>query len=150
MNRKIESDERLQNALRILEIATKPGGYDLAEEEIKKLYFKGTLQLQADVTTLGCLCKVLASMCSKVCKEGLQFEQSRRPTMLSKSIYELKFSVRALDGMKELGISTVGDLVACSGYELLKTKGFAKSTLFEVTEKLRRLNLTLRDGSLED
>jgi DNA-directed RNA polymerase subunit alpha len=64
--------------------------------------------------------------------------------ILSKPISELNLSVRARKCTTKLNINTIGDLVSRSGDELLECKNFGVTSLNEVREKLRDLNLKLR------
>ncbi len=65
--------------------------------------------------------------------------------MLSKSIAELNFSVRARKCMSKLDIQSLGDLLKRTGDELLECKNFGVTSLNEVREKLTTLNLKLRN-----
>jgi DNA-directed RNA polymerase subunit alpha len=64
--------------------------------------------------------------------------------LLSKTVSELNFSVRARKCMNRLGINVVGDLVSRTADELLESKNFGMTSLSEVREKLGQLGLTLR------
>jgi len=93
---------------------------------------------------------------------GLALEGSERPTgstfqqpvyddvtpeeraLLSKSITELAFSVRARKCMQRLNIQFVSDLVRRSGDELLETKNFGVTSLNEVRDRLNELGLKLK------
>lgn len=64
--------------------------------------------------------------------------------LFSKPASELNFSVRARKCMSRLGITTIGELIAHSGDELLECKNFGVTSLVEVREKLKALGLKLR------
>jgi DNA-directed RNA polymerase subunit alpha len=64
--------------------------------------------------------------------------------VLNKSVSELNLSVRARKCMNRLGINTIGELVNRSADELLESKNFGMTSLNEVREKLRQLNISLR------
>ena len=65
--------------------------------------------------------------------------------MLAKPIGDLNLSVRARKCMTKLGIQTVGELLSHTGDELLECKNFGVTSLNEVREKLRELNLKLKN-----
>ena len=62
----------------------------------------------------------------------------------NKPVSELNLSVRARKCMTRLGITTVGELIAHSGDELLECKNFGVTSLVEVRDKLSALGLRLR------
>lgn len=64
--------------------------------------------------------------------------------VLNKPVSELNLSVRARKCMNRLGIGTIGELVTRSADELLESKNFGMTSLNEVREKLRQLNIALR------
>ena len=64
--------------------------------------------------------------------------------LLGKPVSELNLSVRARKCMNRLGINGIGELVSRSADELLESKNFGMTSLNEVREKLRLINLTLR------
>ena len=65
--------------------------------------------------------------------------------MLAKPIGDLNLSVRARKCMTKLGINTMGELLIHTGDELLECKNFGVTSLNEVREKLRELNLKLKN-----
>src|SRR5204863_6285242 len=86
-------------------------------------------------------------------EEGAQNEMRFRPqqplseeeqAVLNKPVSDLNLSVRARKCMNRLGINTVGDLANRSADELLESKNFGMTSLTEVREKLRQLNISLR------
>ncbi len=64
--------------------------------------------------------------------------------LLDRPIADLNLSVRARKCMVRLGLTTIGELVAKSGDDLLECKNFGVTSLNEVREKLTQLNLKLR------
>ncbi len=60
---------------------------------------------------------------------------------LNMSLAELELTVRATNCLEEAGITTVRDLVTRTPEELLKVRNFGETTLREVREKLKQLNL---------
>jgi len=60
---------------------------------------------------------------------------------LSMSLAELELSVRATNCLEAEGITTVRDLVTRTPEELLTVRNFGETTLREVREKLKQLNL---------
>lgn len=87
-------------------------------------------------------------------EQGAQYEQVRyRPptsltpeeqAMLNRPVSELNLSVRARKCMNRLQIATIGELLSRSGDELMEAKNFGVTSLNEVKEKLREMNLKLR------
>ena len=64
--------------------------------------------------------------------------------LLGKPIAELNLSVRARKCMIRMGINIMADLVRRTGDDLLECKNFGVTSLNEVREKLKTLNLKLR------
>lgn len=64
--------------------------------------------------------------------------------LFSKPVSELNLSVRSRKCMNRLGISTIGELLSHTGDELLECKNFGVTSLVEVREKLKVMNLKLR------
>ena len=64
--------------------------------------------------------------------------------MYSRPVSDLNFSVRARKCMNRLGITTIGELVAHSGDELLESKNFGVTSLVEVRDKLTGIDMKLR------
>lgn len=64
--------------------------------------------------------------------------------LLNKPVSELNLSVRARKCMNRLGIASIGELIQRSADELLEAKNFGMTSLNEVREKLRQMNLNLR------
>ncbi|MEI7687190.1 MAG: DNA-directed RNA polymerase subunit alpha C-terminal domain-containing protein [Planctomycetota bacterium] len=64
--------------------------------------------------------------------------------VLNRPVNELNLSVRARKCMNRLGINTIGELVMRSADELLESKNFGMTSLYEVREKLKIINVSLR------
>ena len=78
---------------------------------------------------------------------GLMIEKTEDPKVkaLETSIEDLDFSVRAYNYLKRAGIHTLQDLVNKSEGDMMKIRNLGKKSLKEVLDKVRDLNLTLRD-----
>lgn len=63
-----------------------------------------------------------------------------------KRIKDMDFSVRTLNCLRKVGISTVGELIAHSESELMAIKNFGRKSLNEVKDKLAEMELSLRDS----
>jgi len=64
--------------------------------------------------------------------------------LLDRPISDLNLSVRARKCMVRLGLSTIGELLRCTGDDLLECKNFGVTSLIEIREKLVEANLKLR------
>lgn len=64
--------------------------------------------------------------------------------LLDRPISDLNLSVRARKCMVRLGLSTIGELLRCTGDDLLECKNFGVTSLNEVREKLTEAGLKLR------
>ncbi|MFO0867687.1 MAG: DNA-directed RNA polymerase subunit alpha C-terminal domain-containing protein [Pirellulales bacterium] len=64
--------------------------------------------------------------------------------LLDRPVSDLNLSVRARKCMVRLGINTLGELVRRTGDDLLECKNFGVTSLNEVREKLKTINLKLR------
>ncbi len=62
---------------------------------------------------------------------------------LTLSIEELDISQRALNSLKRMGITTIGDLVQMTEEELKSTKNIGRKALAEIKEALKQLGLQL-------
>ncbi len=62
---------------------------------------------------------------------------------LSLSIEELDISQRALNSLKRMGITTIGDLVQMTEDELKSTKNIGRKALAEIKEALKQMGLSL-------
>ena len=78
---------------------------------------------------------------------GLMIEKTEDPKVkaLETSIEDLDFSVRAYNCLKRAGIHTLQDLVNKSEGDMMKIRNLGKKSLKEVLDKVRDLNLILRD-----
>ena len=78
---------------------------------------------------------------------GRMIEKTEDPKVkaLETSIEDLDFSVRAYNCLKRAGIHTLQDLVNKSEGDMMKIRNLGKKSLKEVLDKVRDLNLTLRD-----
>jgi len=86
-------------------------------------------------------------------EQGAQYEQRYRPptslspeeqAILGRPVSELNLSVRARKCMNRLTLTTIGELVARTGDELMEAKNFGVTSLNEVREKLEAMGLKLR------
>ena len=78
---------------------------------------------------------------------GMMIEKKEDPKQkaLETAIEDLDFSVRAYNCLKRAGIHTLQDLVNKSDSEVMKIRNLGKKSLKEVLDKVKDLNLTLRD-----
>ena len=79
-------------------------------------------------------------------EEELDFptsEDERLMDQLGRSVDELELSVRSYNCLKNANIKTIGDLVAKSESEMLKTKNFGRKSLNEIKDILAEMGLTL-------
>jgi DNA-directed RNA polymerase subunit alpha len=74
-------------------------------------------------------------------EDGVEDEQTN--DLLDKSISELELSVRAKKALENLGVLTVGQLVAKTEDELLKCKNFGVTSLNEIKQALTNVGLEL-------
>lgn len=64
---------------------------------------------------------------------------------LETAIEDLDFSVRAYNCLKRAGIHTLQDLVSKSDSDIMKIRNLGKKSLKEVLDKVKELDLTLKD-----
>ncbi len=78
---------------------------------------------------------------------GLMIEKIEDPKQkaLETSIEDLDFSVRAYNCLKRAGIHTLQDLVNKSEAEMMKIRNLGKKSLKEVLDKIKELELSLKD-----
>ncbi len=62
---------------------------------------------------------------------------------LNRSVEELELSVRASNCLKNAGITTIGELIQKTEFEMLKTKNFGRKSLNEIKEMLKGMGLSL-------
>ncbi len=79
---------------------------------------------------------------------GMMIEKKEDPKQkaLETAIEDLDFSVRAYNCLKRAGIHTLQDLVNKSDAEVMKIRNLGKKSLKEVLDKVKELDLTLRDN----
>ena len=78
---------------------------------------------------------------------GFMIEKKEDPTKkaLETPIEDLDFSVRAYNCLKRAGVHTLQDLVNKSNSDVMKIRNLGKKSLKEVLDKVKELNLTLKD-----
>lgn len=78
---------------------------------------------------------------------GLMIEKKEDPKQkaLETAIEDLDFSVRAYNCLKRAGIHTLQDLVNKSNTDVMKIRNLGKKSLKEVLDKVKELDLTLKD-----
>ena len=78
---------------------------------------------------------------------GMMIEKKEDPKQkaLETAIEDLDFSVRAYNCLKRAGIHSLQDLVNKSDAEVMKIRNLGKKSLKEVLDKVKELDLTLRD-----
>ena len=78
---------------------------------------------------------------------GFMIEKKEDPIKkaLETPIEDLDFSVRAYNCLKRAGVHTLQDLVNKSDAEVMKIRNLGKKSLKEVLDKVKELDLTLRD-----
>jgi DNA-directed RNA polymerase subunit alpha len=67
--------------------------------------------------------------------------------VLEMTIEELDLSVRSYNCLKRAGINTVGELIQRTEEDMMKVRNLGKKSLEEVQNKLKELNLSLRDSN---
>ena len=72
------------------------------------------------------------------------FSEKRLVATLAKPVADLNLSKRSRVSLNRLGISSLGDLVACTPDELLAAQYFGQTCLTEVREKLHPFGLSLQ------
>ena len=121
-------------------------------------------KLTLDVFTNGTLAPDEAvSLASKVLSEHLSLfidlsENARKVEVMSEkksdekekvlemNIDELELSVRSYNCLKRAGINTVEELINKSPEDMMKVRNLGKKSLEEVLDKLKELNLQLKQG----
>jgi len=91
--------------------------------------------------------EVVAQVDSIANQTGMMIEKKEDPKQkaLETAIEDLDFSVRAYNCLKRAGIHTLQDLVNKSDAEVMKIRNLGKKSLKEVLDKVKELDLTLRD-----
>ena len=75
-----------------------------------------------------------------------ELEEEVGPTPLILRINQLALSRRTSRCLEMAGIHTVGDLVNCTVFDLLKINSFGRKSLIEIKELLASLGLSLKPG----
>ena len=73
-------------------------------------------------------------------------EEDNKEKVLEMSIEELELSVRSFNCLKRANINTVEELVNKTPDEMMKVRNLGRKSLDEVLQKLKDLNLHLRDS----
>jgi len=73
-------------------------------------------------------------------------ENDNQQKVLDMNIDELELSVRSYNCLKRAGINTVQELISKSPEDMMKVRNLGKKSLDEVLEKLKELNLQLKQG----
>ena len=91
--------------------------------------------------------EIVASLDNIADVSGMMIEKKEDPKQkaLETAIEDLDFSVRAYNCLKRAGIHTLQDLVNKSDAEVMKIRNLGKKSLKEVLDKLKELDLTLKD-----
>ena len=91
--------------------------------------------------------EVVASLDNIANVSGMMIEKVEDPKLkaLETAIEDLDFSVRAYNCLKRAGIHTLQDLVNKSDADVMKIRNLGKKSLKEVLDKVKELDLTLRD-----
>ncbi len=72
-----------------------------------------------------------------------QRKLDRTQQLLTRPVHELELSARARHCLEDLGVETIGDLVALTEQDLMRAKNFGDTSLNEIKEQLRRYGLSL-------
>lgn len=83
-------------------------------------------------------------------EQEIEDDEQQNDDLLSKSISELELSVRSKKALENLGVLTVGQLVAKTEDELLKCKNFGVTSLNEIKEALTAVDLELYSEGEDD
>ncbi len=91
--------------------------------------------------------EVVASLDNIANVTGMMIEKVEDPKVkaLETAIEDLDFSVRAYNCLKRAGIHTLQDLVNKSAADVMKIRNLGKKSLKEVLDKVKELELNLRD-----
>ena len=73
-------------------------------------------------------------------------KNDEKEKVLEMNIDELELSVRSYNCLKRAGINTVEELISKSPEDMMKVRNLGKKSLDEVLEKLKELNLQLKQG----
>jgi len=91
--------------------------------------------------------EIVANLNSIADVTGMMIEKKEDPKQkaLETAIEDLDFSVRAYNCLKRAGIHTLQDLVNKTDQEVMKIRNLGKKSLKEVLDKVKELDLTLKD-----
>ena len=73
-------------------------------------------------------------------------KSDEKEKVLERNIDELELSVRSYNCLKRAGINTVEELINKSPEDMMKVRNLGKKSLEEVLDKLKELNLQLKQG----
>ena len=73
-------------------------------------------------------------------------KSDEKEKVLEMNIDELELSVRSYNCLKRAGINTVEELINKSPEDMMKVRNLGKKSLEEVLDKLKELNLQLKQG----
>ena len=79
-------------------------------------------------------------------EEDAEKKNNEKEKVLEMNIDELELSVRSYNCLKRAGINTVEELISKSPEDMMKVRNLGKKSLDEVLEKLKELNLQLKQG----
>ena len=91
--------------------------------------------------------EIVANLNSIADVTGMMIEKKEDPKQkaLETAIEDLDFSVRAYNCLKRAGMHTLQDLVNKTDQEVMKIRNLGKKSLKEVLDKVKELDLTLKD-----
>ncbi|MCK4886082.1 MAG: RNA polymerase subunit alpha domain protein, partial [Planctomycetes bacterium] len=88
----------------------------------------------------------LGSLSNQTCElgENDDYETSEEDGLLTKTIDELRLSVRARKCLQKLNLRTLGELTRKTEAELLGCKNFGVTSLNEIKKAMNQLGLSMR------
>ena len=91
--------------------------------------------------------EVVASLSNIANVSGMMIEKQEdsKAKALETPIEDLDFSVRAYNCLKRANINTLQDLINKSNADVMKIRNLGKKSLKEVLDKIKELELTLKD-----
>ena len=91
--------------------------------------------------------EVVASLSNIANVSGMMIEKQEdsKAKALETPIEDLDFSVRAYNCLKRANINTLQDLISKSNADVMKIRNLGKKSLKEVLDKIKELELTLKD-----
>lgn len=107
-------------------------GIPVTPERIRQLQYKAGRRLRSP--------RYQIKFSGDIAKEA---EEPKKPLM-DKSVYEFGFTIRTENCLRNAGIKTVGELVAQSEQDLLKSRNFGRKSLIWLKERLAEHGLHLR------